>query len=98
MVCRPLFSSSVYFVRLPRASGRDRWFAFDSNYQIVSSPNHPRWGFLGHFVHHAPSIGIQLGDPKWERKWLVNYFDHSIRFSTADLSVQITNLMLRGPT
>ncbi len=91
VVYRTFFPSPVYFVRLPDAPEAYRWFAFSQIYHIVGRPGHPHRTLFGYSTQRTPNAGIQLGDPKLEQEWQVDYSDRLPRFSNANLSVRITD-------
>lgn len=89
-VYRTFFPSTVYFVYLPSAQEKDRWFGFSPVFRSVGSPGRPYSTLFGFSTHRAPNVGIELRDPKLEEEWRVDYSGGLPRFSSSTLSVQIT--------
>jgi hypothetical protein len=78
-----------YIRTLGFSEARYRWFAFNSDSQVVGCPGWPRSSFFGYSTLRFPTVGVDLLDPKTEDSWKVSFKDGLPAFSNGRLSVRV---------
>lgn len=89
---RPLAMPTRYYIALPKKlADRYEWFAVDRRREVVALTEAPRHRFLGRSaIKRSDSLGFDLEFRKLDgSEWQIHFFENSIVFSNALLSVRM---------
>ena len=89
---RPLAMPTRYYIAMPqKLAGRYEWFAVDRRREVVALTEAPRHRFFGkHAIKRSDSLGLDLEFRKLDgSEWQIHFFEDSIVFSNALLTVRM---------